>query len=70
MATTRPTTVLVGTGLGNIGRNRRQGRKVTGEPGRVCRAEECSTVLSRYNGGVLCATHAPLTFGRVRGVKS
>lgn len=41
----------------------------TYEPGRVCEAEGCATVLSRYNRHDVCWYHEPFRayFGPVRG---
>lgn len=38
--------------------------------GRVCAAEACSTVVSRYNKSEYCFTHAPVRYPRLRGVFS
>lgn len=39
------------------------------EPGRVCEAEGCPTVLSVYNRQDLCWLHQPLKFPTYRGVR-
>jgi len=51
------------------------GRRLTGkrrrpktvEGVRTCAAEECTTLLSRYNRRGTCHVHSPVTFPRVRG---
>ena len=35
---------------------------------RVCCADDCDTVLSRYNRAAFCHRHAPVTYPRLRGV--
>ena len=35
--------------------------------GRVCKAEGCSTELSRYNASELCWQHADVSFPNLRG---
>ncbi len=46
-----------------------QGRRPPkqGAAGRVCQAEDCDTVLSRYNNKVSCYRHSPTRYPRIRG---
>ena len=37
--------------------------------GRVCKDEECETILSIYNSEDWCAHHRPPTVARMRGVR-
>ena len=46
-----------------------QGRRPPkqGDVGRVCQAEGCDTVLSRYNNKAACFRHSPTRYPRIRG---
>ncbi len=46
----------------------RSRRPKTAEPGRVCAAEGCDTVLSKYNRSEFCNVHKPVRYPRLRGV--
>ena len=46
---------------------RRRRLKTYGDD-RVCRAEDCTTRLSKYNRNLECHSHAPRRFPRTRGV--
>lgn len=35
--------------------------------GRICTAEDCATVISKYNRTETCFAHRPVTFPRIRG---
>ncbi len=43
-------------------------RPKTAAVGRVCRNEDCSVIISRYNTAEFCNIHRPLKYPRVRGV--
>jgi hypothetical protein len=46
----------------------RSRRPKTYAAGRVCAAEGCDTILSRYNRAEYCNTHKPVKYPRLRGV--
>jgi hypothetical protein len=35
--------------------------------GRICLADECNTLISRYNRSDTCFRHRPVTYPRIRG---
>jgi hypothetical protein len=46
----------------------RSRRPKTFDAGRVCRSEECDTIVSRYNQDDFCHRHRPRRYPRLRGV--
>jgi hypothetical protein len=46
----------------------RSRRPKTADEGRVCSADDCDTILSRYNRAEHCNTHKPVKYPRLRGV--
>jgi hypothetical protein len=58
-------TVLRGSALPTVEHGR---RPRTNDQRRVCGAEDCNTVLSRYNLADHCRVHLPPSFPRIRGV--
>jgi hypothetical protein len=45
-------------------------RPKTAAAGRVCRKDDCSVIISRYNTADFCNSHRLLKYPRVRGVVS
>lgn len=46
----------------------RSRRPKTYDEGRVCKHDDCTTVLSKYNRAEFCHTHKPVKYPRLRGV--
>lgn len=45
-------------------------RPKTYDMGRVCDADECTTLISQYNRADFCFRHRPVSYPRLRGVFS
>ncbi len=43
-------------------------RPKTAAEGRICKRDDCSVIISRYNTAEYCNLHRPLKYPRVRGV--
>lgn len=45
-------------------------RPKTAPQGRICKRDDCSVIISRYNTADFCNVHRPLKYPRVRGVNA